>query len=385
MHELEILLTFAGGLAGALVLGFIAHLLKLSPIVGYLLAGVLVGPFTPGFVADRAVAEQFAEIGVILLLFEVGLETDLAELARVGAPALVVAVAGMALPFLGGVGLTLAAGYPPITAIFVGAALTATSIGITARVLSELSVLRTREGQIILGAAIVDDVLGLVVLAVVTQIAEKGGVAVGQAVRAAGFSIGFLAVALALGIPLGKRLVGVVGRANVRGVLVAASVAFALLIAFAAEKAGSAPIVGAFAAGVALARTNRRHDIDTAVKPAVDLFAPVFFVAVGAQVDVKLLDPFAVDNRPALLLAAGLTVVGFLGKFLAGFCAWGKIRRAFVGAGMVPRGEVGLIFASMGRATGAFEPRVFVAVVIAVFATTFLAPPLLKALAPKKG
>ena len=124
-------------------------------------------------------------------------------------------------------------------------------------------------------------------------------------------------------------------------------------------------------------------DIDHALRPAVDLFAPVFFVAVGAEVDVKFLNPFVAENRTGLLLALALTAVGFLGKFLAGYCAWGGVRRAFVGAGMVPRGEVGLIFASIGRQTGALPPSVFVAVVIAVFATTFLAPPMLKALAPK--
>jgi Na+:H+ antiporter len=378
------LLAFAVALAGAKLFGELAERVGQPAVLGELLVGVLLGPSLLGLVPLSQGVLLLSEIGVVLLLFEVGLETDLNELVRVGAPALAVALAGMLLPFLGGWGLALATGHPSLTAIFVGAALTATSIGITARVLSELSVLKTREGQIILGAAVVDDVLGLVVLAVVTQIAEKGGVAVGAAVRAAAFSIGFLAIALALGIPVGKRLVGVVGRANVRGVLVAAAVSFALLIAWAAKAAGSAPIVGAFAAGVALARTNRRHDIDTALKPAVDLFAPVFFVAVGAEVDVKLLNPFVAENRPALLLAAALTVVGFLGKFLAGFCAWGKVRRPFIGAGMVPRGEVGLIFASIGRSTGALAPRVFVAVVIAVFATTFLAPPMLKALAPKK-
>jgi len=261
--------------------------------------------------------------------------------------------------------------------------LTATSIGITARVLSELGALQTREGQIILGAAVLDDVLGLVILAVVAQIAQKGGIAVPAAARAAGFSIGFLALALALGIPLGRRLVSVVGRAGVRGVLVAASVAFALLVAWGAETAGSAPIVGAFAAGAALARTNRRHDIDEAVKPAVDLFAPVFFVAVGAQVDAKLLDPFRSENRASLALGLSLTVVGFAGKFVAGYFSWGRVRRAFVGAGMVPRGEVGLIFAALGRQTEALSEGQFVALVIAVFATTFLAPPLLKAFAPK--
>src|SRR6185369_2898910 len=130
--------------------------------------------------------------------------------------------------------------------------------------------------------------------------------------------------------------------------------------------------------GVVLARTNRRLDISHAVHPVVDIFAPLFFIAVGAQVDVALLNPFVAENRLPLLLALGLTLVGFAGKFAAGYCAWGGVRRAFIGAGMVPRGEVGLIFASLGKATGALPKEVFVAVVLAVFATTFLAPPLLK-------
>jgi Na+:H+ antiporter len=387
VHHGEIgafLVAFAAALAGAKLFGEIAERLGQPAVLGELLVGVLLGPSVLGLVPLSHGVQLVAEIGVVLLLFEVGLETDLMELARVGLPALAVAVAGMILPFAGGWALALAAGQAPITAIFVGAALTATSIGITARVLSELGVLPTREGQIILGAAVLDDVLGLVVLAVVSQIAEKGRVDTGAAVRAAVFSIGFLAVALAVGIPLGKRLIRVVGSARVRGVLVAVAVAFALLMARAAQAAGSAPIVGAFAAGMALARTNRRHDIDAAVKPAVDLFAPVFFVSVGAQVDVRFLDPTVAANRRGLLLALVLTIVGFLGKFLAGYCAWGGVRRAFIGAGMVPRGEVGLIFASLGKQTGALPPGIFVAVVIAVFATTFLAPPLLKALAPAR-
>ena len=374
------LLAFAAALLGAKLLGELAERLGQPAVLGELLAGVLLGPSVLGLVPLTGGVLLLAEIGVILLLFEVGLETDLAELARVGGPALAVALAGMALPFAGGFFLTRAVGQPALTAIFVGAALTATSIGITARVLSELKVLATREGQIILGAAVADDVLGLVVLAVVSRIAGPGDVDTALVLRATGLAIGFLAVALALGIPLGRWLIGIVGRANVRGVLGAASVAFALLVALAAKKAGSAEIVGAFATGLVLARTNRRHDISQAVKPVVDVFAPLFFVAVGAQVDVALVNPFVAGNRASLLLALGLTLVGFLGKFAAGFCAWGKVRRAFIGAGMVPRGEVGLIFASLGKATGMLPEGVFVAVVLAVFATTFLAPPLMKAL-----
>lgn len=384
-HHLDpiFLFAFAAALIAAKLLGELAERVGQPAVLGELLAGVILGPSVLGLVPLTAGLFLLAEIGVILLLFEVGLETDLQELAGVGAPALSVALLGMVLPFLGGFFLTRILGHSTLVAIFVGAALTATSIGITARVLSELKVLSTREGQIILGAAIVDDVLGLVVLAVVSQIAAGEGLEIGTAVRATGLAVGFLVVALALGIPLGHRLVRVVDKAGVRGVLGAASVALALLLAFAAEEAGSAPIIGAFAAGLVLARTNRRHDIDTALKPVVDIFAPVFFVYVGAQVNVAYLNPLVAENRSALLLALGLTVVGFLGKFAAGWAAWGKVRRAFIGAGMVPRGEVGLIFASIGRATGALPEPVFVAVVLTVFATTFLAPPLLKALAPK--
>jgi Kef-type K+ transport system membrane component KefB len=386
-HGIELtpfLLAFAAALLAAKVFGELAERMGQPAVLGELLAGVLLGSSLLGLVPLSAGIQLIAQIGVILLLFEVGLETDLAKLLKVGGPAMAVALAGMVLPFGGGFLLTRALGYGSLASIFVGAALTATSIGITARVLSELSVLETREGQIILGAAVVDDVLGLVILAVVAQIAEKGSVAPSTVFRSTALAIGFLAVAILLGLPLSRSLIGFVGKASVRGVLVVASVAFALLLAVAAHEAGSAEIVGAFAAGLVLARTNRRHDIDHALRPIVDVFAPVFFVSVGAQVDVSLLNPVPPANRPALLLALGLTVVGFLGKFAAGFCAWGPARRAFIGAGMVPRGEVGLIFASLGRATGALAEGVFVAVVLAVFATTFLAPPLLKLLRPSR-
>ena len=379
------LLAFACALLGAKLFGELAERLGQPAVLGELLAGVLLGPSLLGLVPLSAGILLVAEIGVVLALFEVGLETELAKLLQVGGPALAVALGGMLLPFVGGYVVTHALGYGTLSSIFVGAALTATSIGITARVLSELKSLDTREGQIILGAAVVDDVLGLVILAVVGQIAERGSVEPSTVARSLALAVGFLAVAIALGMPVSRFLIGFVGKANVRGVLVAVSVAFALLLAVAAHEAGSAEIVGGFAAGLVLARTNRRHDIDQALRPIVDVFAPVFFVSVGAQVNVALLNPFSEGNRPALLLALGLTAVGFLGKFAAGFFAWGPARRAFIGAGMVPRGEVGLIFASLGRATGALDDRVFVAVVVAVFATTFLAPPLLKFLRPKAG
>jgi Kef-type K+ transport system membrane component KefB len=377
------LLAFAAALLGAKLLGELAERIGQPAVLGELLAGVVLGPAALGWVPLSQGLLLLAEIGVVLLLFEVGLETDLMELVKVGGRAIAVAVIGMILPFTGGYLLTFAAGFPTVTSIFVGAALTATSIGITARVLSELKMLDTREGRIILGAAVVDDVLGLVVLAVVSRIAEGGAVSAGIVARSTLLAMGFCVAAIVAGIPLGRRLILVVERANVRGVLVAASVGFALLLAVAARAAGSAEIVGAFACGLILARTNRRHDIDTALKPVVDVFAPIFFVSVGAQVDPRVVNPLEPSNRPALLLALGLTAVGFAGKFAAGFVAGRDVRHAFVGAGMVPRGEVGLVFASVGRASGALGPAVFAAVVVTVMATTFLAPPLLKRLRPK--
>lgn len=385
-HSLDIgavFLAFAAALAGAKLFGELAERVGQPAVLGELLAGILLGPSVLGLVPLADSIFELAEIGVVLLLFEVGLETNLEDLVRVGAPAMSVALAGMVLPFAGGYAVTLALGHGSLTATFVGAALTATSIGITARVLSELGVLKTREGQIILGAAVADDVLGLVILAVVSKIAGGGRLEASVVLKSTALAIGFLAVAVAVGIPLGRRLIHVVGSAKVRGVLGAMAVAFALLVAWAAKKADSAPIVGAFAAGMALARTNRRHDIESTVKPVVDIFAPVFFVYVGAAVNVQLLNPAVPENRPALLLGLLLTAVGFLGKFAAGFCAWGKVRRSFIGAGMVPRGEVGLIFASVGLDSGALSEPVFVSVLVAVFLTTFVAPPLLKILRPQ--
>jgi Kef-type K+ transport system membrane component KefB len=377
-----LLLAFAAALLGGKLLGELCERLGQPAVLGELLAGVVLGPSFLGLVTLSAGILLIAEIGVVLLLFEVGLETDLEELLRVGGPAMTVAVVGMVLPFVGGYVLTLLAGFPNLTAVFVGAALTATSIGITSRVLSDLGALSSREGQIILGAAVADDILGLVVLAVVSRIAATGSVGTWEAGRAAVLSLAFLGFALVVGIPLGRLLVRFVGRATVRGLLVAASVAFALLAALGAQTAGSAAIVGAFAAGLVLARTNRRNDIRDAVRPIVDVFAPVFFVSIGAQVDVGRLNPAVSENRPGLLLALGLVAVGALGKFLAGYAAWGGVRRSFVGAGMIPRGEVGLIFAQIGKQNGALPEPVFVAVVIAVFATTFVTPPLLAWLKP---
>src|SRR5438132_4902689 len=201
------LLAFAVALLGAKLFGELAEHIGQPAVLGELAVGILLGPSLLGLVPLTAGILLVAEIGVLLLLFEVGLATDLEELLRVGAAATVVAVVGMALPFAGGYLVTRAAGFPTLTAVFVGAALTATSIGITSRVLSEIGMIATREGRIILGAAVADDVLGLVILAVVSQLAATGSVGIGTALRAAGLSFSFLVVAIVVGVPLGRFLV----------------------------------------------------------------------------------------------------------------------------------------------------------------------------------
>ena len=194
-----VLLAFGAALFGAKLFGELAERVGQPAVLGELLAGILLGPSVLGLVPLSDAIFVLAEIGVVLLLFEVGLETNLEDLVRVGAPALAVALAGMVLPFAGGYFVTRALGYETLTATFVGAALTATSIGITARVLSELKVLATREGQIILGAAVVDDVLGLVILAVVSKVAGGAQIDAATVAKSTGLAIGFLAVAIAVG------------------------------------------------------------------------------------------------------------------------------------------------------------------------------------------
>jgi Kef-type K+ transport system membrane component KefB len=299
-----------------------------------------------------------------------------------------VAVVGVALPFAFGYlfwryAPHAAPGSGDLTsaAIFIGATLTATSVGITARVLSDLGRMNTVEARIIIGAAVIDDVLGLVILSVVSGVAAGAAVSVLGIVRTLAVAVGFLAVAVLLGRFLAPQLFDLINRMQVRYVLVVASVAFALALAALAGVAGSALIIGAFAAGLILSGTNQFDTIEHEVRPVASIFAPIFFVSVGSSVNLALLDPSTPAARGTLLVAAVLTVLAVLGKIAAGWAApWAGFRRLVVGVGMVPRGEVGLIFADIGRRSGLMGDEVFGAVLLMVMVTTFIAPPALKAL-----
>ena len=378
-------LALAAILVAAKLLGELAERIGQPAVLGELVAGVLLGGSVLGVVPQEGLPGDalhlLAELGVLLLLFEIGLETDLREMFRVGPASLAVAVVGVIAPFGAGYAYWASTGHSAASALFVGATLTATSVGITARVLSDLGRMATQEARIIIGAAVIDDVLGLVILSVVTGVAAGAGVTVLGATRTLAVAVGFLVAAVLLGRFLVPRLFDLVVRMRVRYVLLVFAVAFALGLSALAALAGSALIIGAFAAGLILSGTNQFDTIEHEIRPVASVFTPVFFVSVGASVNLRLLDPTSPAARGTLAVAAALILIGVGGKILAGWAApWVRMRRLVVGVGMIPRGEVGLIFADIGRRSGVLSEEVFGAVLLMVMATTFLAPPALKAL-----
>ena len=396
MHQLSIpylFLSLAAVLVAAKLLGELAERIGQPAVLGELVAGVLLGGSVLGVVPSHGpggdVFHLLAELGVVLLLFEIGLETDLRELFRVGPASLSVATAGVILPFALGFAYWAFAphaargGTTDLTtaAIFVGATLTATSVGITARVLSDLGQMHTIEAKIIIGAAVIDDVLGLVILSLVSGLA--GGATPGPwgVVRTLGVAVGFLVIAVLVGRYAAPRLFDLVVRMRVRYVLLVFAMAFVLALSALAAIAGSALIIGSFAAGLILSGINQFDTIESEVRPVASIFAPIFFVSVGSAVNLRLLDPTESGAAGTLAVAAALTLLAIVGKLAAGWAApWVRFRRLVVGVGMVPRGEVGLIFAELGRRAGILNEAVFGAILLMVIATTFVAPPGLKVL-----
>jgi Kef-type K+ transport system membrane component KefB len=331
--------------------------------------------------SQSEVVSVLAELGVIILLFEIGLESDLRELQEVGYQAVVVAVVGVVAPFIGGTaGLMLLFNVPAIPAIFAGAALTATSIGITSKVLSELGRLKSKEGQIIVGAAVIDDVLGIIVLAVVASLAKTGEVDVTNVIYLMISATVFLLGSILLGKFFNKTFVALAELLQTRGQLVIPAFVFAFLMAFLANAIHLEAILGAFAAGLVLDETDKRKELDRAVIPIADISVPIFFVSVGAKADLGVLNPTTPTNREGLVIAAFLMVVAIIGKVITGWAVFGQpgINRLAIGVGMIPRGEVGLVFAGIGSASGALSKPLEAAIIVMVILTTFLAPPFLR-------
>jgi Kef-type K+ transport system membrane component KefB len=372
-------------------------------VLGELIGGIVVGNLVIfGFTGaellkTNEIIGALAEIGVIVLLFEVGLESDLKEMMEVGWSSLLVAALGVIAPFFLGWGVSayFLPGEARLGHIFIGATLCATSVGITARVLKDLGKLSTREARIILGAAVIDDVFGLLILAVVAGAIKATATGAALSITNVGIiaakALAFLAASIVLGQFVVPHILRGAGRLETRGVLLTLSVSFCLLLAWAAAKVGLAPIVGAFAAGLVLdevhfksVRGRKERDLNELLQPVSGVLVPIFFVLMGLKVDLRL---FA--QWDLLSFALVLTLAAITGKQI---CALGvlqrHINRLAIGLGMIPRGEVGLIFAGIGATlmlptvTGASEPVIgpatFGAVVFMVIVTTLVTPSALK-------
>lgn len=372
-------------------------------VLGELIAGIFLGnlilvgfPYAEAFKTD-VVIEALAQIGVIILLFEVGLETNLKEMIQVGGSSFVVAIIGVVTPFFLGwlVAYLFIPGGATLSHIFIGAMLTATSIGITARVLRDLGHINTREARIILGAAVIDDVLALLMLGIVGSAIDAAGkgteleliVYIEIAVKA----IGFLVIAVFLGKFFMPRLFKSASHFESKNLVIGLSISICFLLAYFADLVGLAAIIGAFAAGVILDEAHfehfldhKKHHLEDFLTPITALLAPIFFVFVGLQVDLR-----AFSNPSLLVFAGALTLAAILGKQVCSLGAFGpRINKKAVGFGMIPRGEVVLFFASVGAGltitnsqgilTRVVSPDTFSAIVIMVMITTLISPPLIK-------
>lgn len=331
--------------------------------------------------------DMLARIGVILLLFEIGLESNLQEMRKVGVSSFVVAVLGVVAPM--GLGWLASSWLLPTSSwhvhLFVGATLCATSVGITARVLKDLGKTDTPEAKIILGAAVIDDVLGLIVLAVAQAIIVRGTASPTEVFIIVGKAFGFLVGAVILGEWLSPRLFGIAAKLRVHGMLVITGLVMCFGLAWCSSLMGLAPIVGAFAAGLILdekhykaLQSDDERSLEDWVLPITTLLVPIFFVMMGFRVDLRSL-----AEPSVVLLAAGLTVVAILGKQICSLGVIGRnLDRLSVGIGMIPRGEVGLIFAAIGQGLvidgkPIIAPSLYTAIVVMVMVTTLVTPPLL--------
>lgn len=377
----QLLLVLAAVFVATKALGELAIRLRQPAVLGEIIAGVILGGSVLGILnpADPVI-HALSEVGVIVLLFATGLHTDVSSLVKAGPAASAVAVAGVILPFAAGYLVARWLGATGIQALVAGAAMCATSIGISARVLSDLKQLDTKEGQVVLGAAVIDDIIGLIILAVVMAIASGATMSVLHVGRIAGVAIGFVLLAILVGgriATLGHRLVV---RAESAGTLGLLALAFAFAMAALAQSVGSALIVGAFAAGLVLDDRHDRHEIEKATASVGNFVVPIFFASVGAMVDLG-----AMMNARSLTIGAALIVTGILGKVAAGWAPfWMKGDKLMVGVAMVPRGEVGLIFAQMGLAAGAIDAGLFGAIMLMVLVTTLVTPPALSWVARRK-
>ncbi|MEO6906556.1 MAG: cation:proton antiporter [Abditibacteriaceae bacterium] len=368
--------------AAAKVAAEIFERLNQPAVAGEILAGIIVGPALLNWVQPTDITTALAEIGVILLMFAVGLETEPRSILAVGKTAMAVAVTGVIIPFvLCGVAIWFLPGLlgqpvPTIEAIFVGAAAVATSVGITARVLADLNVLNHQASRIILAAAVIDDILALLILAVVSSLAKSGAVNWLHLGFTFVVAIAFMAAVVFAGQRVVRKVGPKIQRLQMRDPLFALAIALCFGLAWVSEYIGIAAIIGAFLAGMVLADLSDQSDLLKKSESAVNLMLPFFLVNIGMQVQLGEL-----ANWGVIAVAVIITLLAVLGKFAGGWLASrgqpGRIP-AQVGMGMVPRGEVGIVAAQLGLTLGAINQRMFAVVLFMAVATTLIAPPFLR-------
>ncbi len=373
MIVLEVFAIFTS----AKVLGALAHRLGQPTVVGELIAGVLIGPHVLGWIRLGPTEDALAQIGVIVLLFLVGLESRLSSLRPVVGRAAAVSALGMVLSFAGGWGVGLLLGHEGIEALFLGGALVATSAGVTARFLREHGHMARTEARVIVGAAILDDVLGLAVVAVIVGVAS-GRVSTASVLVTIGEALAFVVLLAVAGPWLARRHGGLLARPRLPGAPLAIALVLCLGLSAAAQAIGLAALVGAFLAGLTLAETRDEFELERQMAPVAEFLVPFFFVVSGAR-----LDPGALTVGSVLLLAATLVAVGVVAKLLAGAAgAAGLGRRGAlaVGVGMVPRGEVAILVAGLGLSIGVMTTGTYAAVIATAVLSMLAGPPLLAAL-----
>ena len=368
----------------------IAVRLGAPAVIGELTAGIVLGPSLLGLLQPDDVIRLLAEIGILLLLFEVGLETDIRKLMRTGRASSIVALGGFAIPFI--LGFLLAWQWfalPLLVSMFIGGALTATSIGITIRVLTDLHQRHSREGQIVLGAAVLDDVLGVVLLALLYEFSIAGGITAANIGKVLLFISLFFILA-----PIAARLISMLIRhfdtlTEIPGLIPTTMVSLVLLFAWLAHEMGAPELLGGFAAGLALSRRfflpfglalqtepAFAERIENEMRPIIQLFTPIFFVTVGLSLNLK-----EIDWSSAFIWSFSLLflLVAIVGKFSGAAFTNESLRdKVIIGVAMIPRGEVGLIFAELGRTSGIFNNDVYAGMIIVIALTTLLPPFLLK-------
>ncbi len=366
-------------LAAAKLMAEIFERLRQPAVVGEILAGIIIGPSLLGWVAPSELITVLAEAGVIFLLFTVGLETKPRDLFLVGPRATTVAVAGVVLPFVAGYFVAIWWEGSFVESMFIGAALVATSVGITARVLGSMGLLDTESARIILGAAVIDDILGLIILSLVSSVSQQGGVNYAGLAKTAGAAVVFTAFVALVGSKVLTRLAPRIGRLRMSRPFFNLGLILCLGLSAASIYVGVAAIIGAFLAGMALAEaTENEHNMHRLTSGVTEFLVPFFLVNIGMQLDL-----FVFKDMGVVMLAVTITAVAVITKFIGcGLGAWGMKRRAMaqVGIGMVPRGEVGIVVAQIGLGLGVINANFFASVLFMAVATTLIAPPFIKLL-----